>query len=121
MPSEYLLPTRDKYTHVYTTVYPRVHYTALGISPMERSPWLNLGDNAKSPTLEVRQWLPSARSNRLRTLDSGAYDEGSCDDPIAYGEVLAPAIPPPHPLVLCPDEAGQRSNIMGIPRIRLWI
>ena len=25
MPSEYLLPTRDKYTRVYTTVYPRVH------------------------------------------------------------------------------------------------
>ena len=25
MPSEYLLPRRDEYTHVYTTVYPRVH------------------------------------------------------------------------------------------------
>ena len=25
MPSEYLLPRRDKYTRVYTTVYPRVH------------------------------------------------------------------------------------------------
>ena len=25
IPSEYLLPRRDKYTRVYTTVYPRVH------------------------------------------------------------------------------------------------
>ena len=25
MPSEYLLPRRDEYTRVYTTVYPRVH------------------------------------------------------------------------------------------------
>ena len=25
MPSEYLLPRRDKYTRVYTIVYPRVH------------------------------------------------------------------------------------------------
>ena len=27
MPSEYLLPRRDEYTRVYTTVYPRVHYS----------------------------------------------------------------------------------------------
>ena len=25
IPSEYLLPRRDEYTRVYTTVYPRVH------------------------------------------------------------------------------------------------
>ena len=25
MPCEYLLPRRDEYTRVYTTVYPRVH------------------------------------------------------------------------------------------------
>ena len=27
MPSEYLLPRRGEYTRVYTTVYPRVHYS----------------------------------------------------------------------------------------------
>ena len=32
IPSEYLLPRRDEYTRVYTTVYTRVHYLALSIS-----------------------------------------------------------------------------------------
>ena len=30
--SVYLLPRRDEYTRVYTTVYTRVHYLALSIS-----------------------------------------------------------------------------------------
>ena len=32
IPSEYLLPRRDEYTRVYTTVYTRVHNLALSIS-----------------------------------------------------------------------------------------
>jgi len=32
IPSVYLLPRRDEYTRVYTTVYPRVHKCALSIS-----------------------------------------------------------------------------------------
>ena len=35
IPSEYLLPRRNEYTRVYTTVYTRVHKCALSISSVE--------------------------------------------------------------------------------------
>ena len=34
IPSVYLLPRRDEYTRVYTTVYTRVHKCALSISSL---------------------------------------------------------------------------------------
>ncbi len=53
MPSEYLLPRRDEYTRVYTTVYPRVH-NSIHACTLPRSKYIlyrtrlyvySLGDN----------------------------------------------------------------------------
>ena len=61
-PSEYLLPRRDEYTRVYTTVYPRVH------------------NSVQACTLPCSKYRLVGRSDRrVSALSGGSTSPGSID------------------------------------------